>query len=140
MATAAARYVLRLKDGLLSFLRGTDLPVALEPQLAVRGAASSEDSNIIEFSKNFSTSTGDINARLTVEAGMPGLDVEVAVTREGSLVEGMRVKLIKHGRPVDSVPVDEGHCQFRNLEADRYEFELRKGGIEVGRMVLDVRL
>jgi hypothetical protein len=132
--------VLRLRDGLLSFLRGTDLPLELAPQLAVRGAAGATESSILEFSKDFMTSTGDITARLTVEAGMPGLDVQVAVTREGAIVEGMRVKLIKHGRPVDSVPIDEGQCQFKNLEADRYEFELRKGGIEVGRMVLDVRL
>ena len=64
---------------------------------------------------------------------------ELDVTQAGAPLEGVRVKLLRDGQPVDSAPTEKGRCTFSALSAARYELEIRKGGTEVGRMVLDIR-
>src|SRR5262245_30917285 len=46
---AAARYVFSLSRGVLTFLRGTGLPLALEPALAVRSHAPAEPPSSFEL-------------------------------------------------------------------------------------------
>ena len=45
----ASRFVFRLSDGVLSFLRGTDLPRGLEPAMAVRSSAPAQPQSFFEF-------------------------------------------------------------------------------------------
>lgn len=138
--TLASRFVFRISDGVLTFLRGTDLPRGLEPALAVRSAAPAEPPSFFEFVQRWPFDSGDVDARLALEpAQRQSVDVQIEVTQGGTPLEGVRVKLLRDGRPVDSAPTEEGRCTFTSLAAARYEFEIRKGGTEVGRIVLDIR-
>jgi hypothetical protein len=67
------------------------------------------------------------------------VDVQLAVQQHGAPLDGVRVKLLRDGRPVDSAPTEHGRCTFSGIRAARYELEIRKGGTEVGRLVLDIR-
>ena len=131
----------RLSDGVLTFLRGTDLPRAFEPALAVRSPAPPEPPSFFEFVSHYPyESGGEVDARLALEpVENQAIDVELEVTQAGAPLDGVRVKLLRDGRPIDSTPTEAGKCTFSALPAARYELEIRKGGIEVGRMVLDIR-
>jgi hypothetical protein len=67
------------------------------------------------------------------------IDVQLEITQSGAPLDGIRVKLLRDGRAIDSTPTESGKCTFSALPAARYELEIRKGGAEVGRMVLDIR-
>ena len=136
----ASRFVFRLSDGVLSFLRGTDLPRGLEPAMAVRSAAPAQPQSFFEFVSQYPFESGQVDARLALEpVAQAAIDVQLEVTQAGAPLEGVRVKLLRDGRPVDSAPTEQGRCTFSALPAARYELEIRKGGTEVGRMVLDIR-
>lgn len=136
----ASRFVFRLSDGVLTFLRGTDLPRGLEPAMATRSAAPAQPPAFFEFVSHWPFESGDVDARLALEPVKPeAVDVQIEVTQSGAPLDGVRVKLLRDGRPVDSAPTENGRCTFGALTAARYEFEIRKGGTEVGRMVLDIR-
>src|SRR5262245_53438306 len=136
----ASRFVFRLSDGVLSFLRGTDLPRGLEPAMAVRSSAPAQPQSFFEFESHFAFESGAVDARLALEpAAAAAIDVQLEVTQSGAPLDGVRVKLFRDGRPVDSAPTEKGRCTFSALPAARYELEIRKGGTEVGRMVLDIR-
>jgi anti-sigma factor RsiW len=136
----ASRFVFRLSDGVLSFLRGTDLPRGMEPAMAVRSAAPAQPQSFFEFVSQYPFESGDVDARLALEpVAQQAIDVQLEITQAGAPLEGVRVKLLRDGRPVDSAPTEKGRCHFSALTAARYEFEIRKGGTEVGRMVLDIR-
>ena len=136
----ASRFVFRLSDGVLSFLRGTDLPRGLEPAMAVRSSAPAQPQSFFEFVSHYPFESGEVDARLALEpVAQQAVDVQLDVTQAGAPLEGVRVKLLRDGQPVDSAPTEKGRCTFSSLTAARYEFEIRKGGTEVGRMVLDIR-
>ncbi len=136
----ASRFVFRLSDGVLSFLRGTELPRGLEPALAVRSSAPAQPQSFFEFVSQFPFESGAVDARLALEpVQAQAVDVQLDVTQAGAPLEGVRIKLLRDGRPVDSSPTEHGRCTFSALPAARYEFEIRKGGTEVGRMILDIR-
>ena len=136
----ASRFVFRLSDGVLSFLRGTDLPRGLEPAMAVRSSAPAQPQSFFEFVSQFPFESAAVDARLALEpVGQEAIDVQLEVTQAGAPLDGVRVKLLRDGRPVDSAPTEKGRCHFSSLPAARYELEIRKGGTEVGRMVLDIR-
>ena len=140
----ASRFVFRFSEGVLSFLRGTDLPRGLEPQMAVRSTAApgapAEPQSFFEFVSQYPFESGQVDARLALEpVARQAIDVQLEVTQGGAPLEGVRVKLLRDGRPVDSAPTEKGRCTFSGLPAARYELEIRKGGTEVGRMVLDIR-
>ena len=67
------------------------------------------------------------------------VDVQLEVTQGGTPLDGVRVKLLRDGRPIDSAPTEKGRCTFSALPAARYELEIRQGTTEVGRVVLDIR-
>lgn len=136
----ASRFVFRLSDGVLSFLRGTELPRGLEPAMAVRSSAPAQPQSFFEFVSQYPFESGQVDARLALEpVAQQAIDVQLEVTQAGAPLEGVRVKLLRDGRPVDSAPTEKGRCTFSALPAARYELEIRKGGTEVGRMVLDIR-
>ncbi|HXU74731.1 MAG TPA: hypothetical protein VN947_35790 [Polyangia bacterium] len=136
----ASRFVFRLSDGVLSFLRGTDLPRGLEPAMAVRSTAPAQPQSFFEFVSQYPFESGEVDARLALEpVAKQAIDVQLEITQAGAPLEGVRVKLLRDGRPVDSAPTEHGRCTFSALTAARYELEIRKGGTEVGRMVLDIR-
>ena len=136
----ASRFVFRLSDGVLSFLRGTDLPRGLEPAMAVRSSAPAQPQSFFEFISQYPFESGEVDARLALEpVAQQAVDVQLEITQSGAPLDGVRVKLLRDGRPVDSAPTEGGRCTFSALTAARYEFEIRKGGTEVGRMVLDIR-
>jgi hypothetical protein len=136
----ASRFVFRLSDGVLSFLRGTDLPQGLEPAMAVRSSAPAQPQSFFEFVSHYPFESGEVDARLALEpVTQQAVDVQLDVTQGGAPLEGVRVKLLRDGKPVDSAPTEKGRCTFSGLSAARYELEIRKGGTEVGRMVLDIR-
>jgi hypothetical protein len=142
---AASRFVFQLSQGALTFLRGTTLPLALEPAPAVRSRAASAPPRFFEVVTHYPFETGEIEARLSVEAATAdashsdAIDLQLQVTRPGAALEGIRVKLLRDGRPIDSTPTEHGRCTFTGLQPARYELEIRKGGTEVGRLILDVR-
>lgn len=142
---AASRFVFQLSQGALTFLRGTTLPLTLEPAPAVRSMAASAPPGYFEIVTHYPFETSEIEARLAVEATATGathadaIDLQLQVTRPGAALEGIRVKLLRDGRPIDSTPAEQGRCTFTGLQPARYELEIRKGGTEVGRMILDVR-
>jgi hypothetical protein len=136
----ASRFVFRLSDGVLSFLRGTDLPQGLEPAMAVRSSAPAQPQSFFEFVSHYPFESGEVDARLALEpVTQQAVDVQLDVTQGGAPLEGVRVKLLRDGQPVDSAPTEKGRCIFSALSAARYELEIRKGGTEVGRLVLDIR-
>ena len=136
----ASRFVFRLSDGVLSFLRGTDLPRGLEPAMAVRSSAPAQPQSFFEFVSQYPFESGEVDARLALEPVAPeAIDIQIEVTQAGAPLEGVRVKLLRDGKPVDSAPTEKGRCTFSALTAAHYELEIRKGGTEVGRMVLDIR-
>jgi anti-sigma factor RsiW len=136
----ASRFVFRLSDGVLSFLRGTDLPRGLEPAMAVRSSAPAQPQSFFEFVSQYPFESGEVDARLALEpVANEAIDVQLEVTQGGVPLDGVRVKLLRDGRPVDSAPTEQGRCTFSALTAARYELEIRKGGTEVGRMILDIR-
>ncbi len=136
----ASRFVFRLSNGVLSFLRGTDLPRGLEPAMAVRSSAPAQPQSFFEFVSQYPFESGEVDARLALEpVAQQAVDVQLEVTQAGVPLEGVRVKLLRDGRPVGSAPTEKGRCTFSALTAARYELEIRKGGTEVGRMVLDIR-
>ena len=138
--SVASRFVFRLSDGVLSFLRGTDLPRGMEPAMAVRSTAPAQPQSFFEFVSQYPFESGEVDARLALEpVAHAAIDVQLEITQSGAPLEGVRVKLLRDGRPVDSAPTEKGRCTFSALTAARYEFEIRKGGTEVGRMVLDIR-
>ncbi|HWE29050.1 MAG TPA: hypothetical protein VHB97_13675 [Polyangia bacterium] len=136
----ASRFVFRLSDGVLSFLRGTDLPRGLEPAMAVRSSAPAQPQTFFEFVSQYRFESGEVDARLALEpVALQAVDVQLEITQAGAPLDGVRVKLLRDGRPVDSAPTEKGRCTFSALTAARYELEIRKGGTEVGRMILDIR-
>jgi hypothetical protein len=136
----ASRFVFRLADGVLTFLRGTDLPRAVQPALAVRSPAPAQPPSFFEFVSRYPFEAEEVEARLALEpVANQAIDVQLDVTRGGAPLEGVRVKLLRDGRPIDSTPTEGGRCTFNALPAARYELEIRKAGLEVGRMVLDIR-
>ena len=135
----ASRFVFRLSEGVLTFLRGSDLPRGLEPALAIRSPAPAAPPSFYEFVQRYPFDSGEIDARLAIEPVQQAVDVQLEITQAGAPLEGVRVKLLRDGRPVDSAPTENGRCTFGALSAARYELEIRKGGTEVGRMVLDIR-
>jgi hypothetical protein len=138
--TLASRFVFRLSDGVLSFLRGTGLPQGLEPAMAVRSSAPAQPQSFFEFVSQYPFESGEVDARLALEpVTQQAIDVQLEITQSGVALDGVRVKLLRDGRPVGSAPTEKGRCTFSALTAARYEFEIRKGGTEVGRMVLDIR-
>lgn len=138
--TLASRFVFRLSEGVLTFLRGTDLPHHLATAAAVRSSAPPAPPTFFEFVQRYPFDSGEIDARLALEPVRPqAVDVQLEVTQGGAPLDGVRVKLLRDGRPVDSAPTENGRCTFAALTAARYELEIRKGGTEVGRMVVDIR-
>jgi hypothetical protein len=106
----------------------------------VRSGAPAQPQSFFEFVQQWPFESGQIDARLALEpVGQQAIDVQIEVTHAGAPLDGVRVKLLRDGRPVDSAPTEKGRCTFSALTAARYEFEVRKGGTEVGRMVLDIR-
>ncbi len=139
----AARFVFQLSRGALAFLRGSSLPLSIEPALAVRSQAPSEPPRFFEVVTHLASDSGEagtVEARLAIEATQDeAVDVQIAITRQGAPLDGVRVKLLRDGRPIDSSPTDHGRCTFTALRAAHYELEIRKGGTEVGRLTLDIR-
>jgi hypothetical protein len=136
----AQRFVFQLSRGALAFLRGSSLPLSVEPALAVRSNAPAEPLRFFEVVAHHAADGGEVEARLAVEATQAeAVDVQIAITRQGVPLDGVRVKLLRDGRPIDSAPADHGRCTFTALHAARYELEIRKGGTEVGRLTLDIR-
>src|SRR5262249_19057697 len=90
----AARYVFQLSQGVLTFLRGTDVPVGLQPAMAVRSTSSAEQTSFFEFVQRYDSDAGAIDARLAIEpVKARGLDVQLEVTHAGAPLDGVRIKL-----------------------------------------------
>jgi hypothetical protein len=108
--------------------------------MAVRSIAPAQPQSFFEFVSQYPFESGEVDARLALEpVAKQAIDVQLEVTQAGAPLEGVRVKLLRDGKPVDSAPTEKGRCTFSALTAARYELEIRKGGTEVGRMVLDIR-
>ncbi len=131
----AVRYVFRLAADALTFLRGSDMPEALAPALAVRGAAVAEAPSFFEFAHAF----GAVTAKLAVER-VAGHGCEIALTLvEGDRpVEGARVLLRRDGKQVDSAATENGAASFTGLPAARYQIDLRRGAEEIGTLHVDL--
>jgi len=128
-------YYLTKQDG---NLRGSEYEIRV---LATSGlSAPAQPQSFFEFVSQYPFESGEVDARLALEpVAQQAIDVQIEVTQSGAPLDGVRVKLLRDGQPVGSAPTEKGRCTFSALTAARYEFEIRKGGTEVGRMVLDIR-
>ena len=137
----ATRYVFHIARGVFEVLRGEGI-AALQPALAVRSGRGSAAS-AYQIEREFQTAQGPIAARIELHAD-PGsadahVDLVIHVGAQGRRASGVRVKLLRDGRPVDSREVEDQGCTFAHLDPARYDVELRKGGVEVGKLMLDLR-
>src|SRR4051812_37467996 len=81
----ASRFVFRLSDGVLSFLRGTDLPRGLEPAMAVRSSAPAQPQSFFEFISQYPFESGEVDARLALEpVAQQAVDVQLEITQAGT--------------------------------------------------------
>jgi hypothetical protein len=143
----ASRFVFHVAGGALELLRGQGA-TAMQPALAVRSGHVTTDvtrPSAFQIEREFHTAQGVLAARFELhaeraDAAAEGLvDLVVHAGSGGQPAEGIRCKLLRDGRPIDSRELEGEGCTFAHLNAARYEVELRKGGVEVGRVLLDLR-
>jgi len=146
-AQAASRYVFHIASGLIELLRGGEGAAVLAPAAAVRSGLPVDASRPTAFQidRLFQTAQGPLAARFELHAEVAEatpaalVDLVVHIGSGAEATDGMRVKLLRDGRPVDSRDVEASGCTFARLGPARYDVELRKGGVEVGRLTLDLR-
>ncbi len=143
--TRAARYVFVMAKDALELLRGTTAPLmGGTPALATRhggdvAAAPRAGQCWFEFTQPFD----DLDAHLKIEHvtranAAPSIDVQIKLIAAGTPAKDARVTLLRAGRTIDSVPVEEnGAATFSGLEQDRYELDVRRAGKSVGKVHLD---
>jgi hypothetical protein len=145
-ALAISRYVFHVAGGLVELLRGEGA-TALAPA-PVRGTSPSVAPTGFQIDRLFHTAQGPLAARFELHAersdprpepGQALVDLVVRVDADGQPVEGVRCKLLREGRAIDSREVEALGCTFTRLGPARYDVELRKGGVEIGRVLLDLR-
>ncbi len=140
---AASRYVFHVAGGLLELLRGSEGASILQPAMTVRGSVPSGQPAAYAVEREFQTAQGALSARFELHAEQSNdnalVDLVVHVGAGGSHADGIRCKLIRDGRPIDSREVEGNGCTFARLGPARYDVELRKGGVEVGRLLFDLR-
>ncbi len=141
---AVSRYVFHVADGFLELLRGNPTGHALAAA-SVRGASAAKAPSGFQIDREFVTAQGALSAhfelhaeRADVDAGALA-DLVVHVDLGGQPVEGVRCKLLRDGRAIDSREVEAAGCTFNRLAPARYDVELRKGGVELGRVLFDLR-
>lgn len=141
----ASRYVFAMVGGALEVLRGQGV-TALQPALAVRSGTGTDASrpNAVQIEREFQTAQGMLAARFELHAvrtadASGSVDLVVHVGEGGAAPGGVRCKLLRDGKPVDSREVESDGCTFSHLVPARYDLELRKGGVEIGRLLLDLR-
>jgi hypothetical protein len=139
----ASRYVFAIMGDALEVLRGQGV-TALHPALAVRsGTSNASRPSAYQIEREFQTAQGLLAARFELHAERADagslVDLVVHVGAAGAPAEGIRCKLLRDGRPIDSREVEGDGCTFAHLGPARYDVELRKGGVEVGRLLLDLR-
>lgn len=141
-----ARYVFRLAGSALTFLRGSDLPAALAPALAVRGAEVEREPSFFEFTHDF----GAASARLQIErVEGRGFELGLTLTAGERPVDGARVTLRRvggdepggkgpGGKVIDSQSTEDGACSFAGLPAAHYELDVKRGAEALGTVHVDV--
>ena len=81
-----------------------------------RSGAPAEPQSFFEFVSQYPFESGEVDARLALEpVARQAIDVQLEVTQGGAPLEGVRVKLLRDGRPVDSAPTEKGRCTFSGL-------------------------
>ena len=146
-AQAVSRYVFHLAGGLVELLRGGEGATALQPAMSVRAGAAASMGDVrpsaFQIERVFQSALGTFPTRveLHAESGDQSAlaDLVVHVGAESSAAAGVRCKLLRDGRAIDSREMEERGCTFARLGPGRYDIELRKGGIEIGRLQLDLR-
>jgi len=147
---AVSRHVFFLGRGVLELLRGEDAKVLVPA--TVRSADPSRPT-AFQIDRLFHTAQGPLAARFELHAERADralnpadpaqspalLDLVVHVDAGGQPAEGVRCKLLRDGRPIDSREVEAVGCTFSRLGPARYDVELRKGGVEIGRVLFDLR-
>ena len=143
-AQAVSRHVFHLAGGFIELLRGEGA-MALQHAQSVRSASIGEARPAaFQIERSFQGALGTFPTRVELHAERasvtPALaDLVVHVGKDEKPAEGVRCKLLRDGRPIDSREIEEHGCTFSRLGPGRYDIELRKGGIEIGRMQIDLR-
>lgn len=143
-AQAVSRHVFHLAGGFVELLRGEGA-TALHPALSVRSAAVGETRpSAFQIERLFQSALGTFPTRIELHAERAGqpmalADLVVHVGEDAAATEGVRCKLLRDGRAIDSREIEDSGCTFSRLGPGRYDIELRKGGIEIGRMQIDLR-
>jgi hypothetical protein len=146
---AVSRAVFHVGGGLIELLRGGEGAKVLMPA-TVRSGADPSRPTAFQLDRLFHTAQGSVAARFELhaergdvtdaEGGASALvDLVVHVDGVGQPLEGLRCKLLRDGRPIDSREVEAVGCTFTRLIPARYDLELRKGGVEIGRVLFDLR-
>lgn len=145
----ATRQVFHVAHGLLELLRGGEGATQLATA-SLRGNVDPGRPTAFQIDRMFQTATGPLAARFELHAERADVagdaiaraalvDLVVHVGADGAPVEGVRCKLLRDGRPIDSREVEAVGCTFTRLGPARYDVELRKGGVEIGRVLFDLR-
>ena len=109
--------------------------------MAVRSTAPAQPQSFFEFVSQYPFESGEVDARLALEPVDAAGHRRAARGHAGGRAARRRARQAAARRPPGRLGADrEGplHLQ-RACTAARYELEIRKGGTEVGRMVLDIR-
>lgn len=133
----AARYVFRVGQDALAFLRGPSAPVAaaVEARSATRSGNRGSDDTFHEVEEQ----RGDLMIRLRIEhVAATRLDVQVALEERGAPVADARVSLKKGARVVDSLPVESsGTATLTGLVPATYQLEVARPGHAPERVALE---
>lgn len=127
-AGRAARYVFRVGQDALAFLRGPSVPVvaAAEARSATRSGNRGPEETFHEVEEQ----RGSLLIRLRIEhVAATRLDVQVALEDGGAPVTDARVSLKKGTRTVDSLPVEaSGTATLTGLVPASYRLEVARPG------------
>ena len=125
-ANAFSRYVFHVTGGLLEMLRGGEGASVLQPS-AVRG---STQPTAYAVEREYQTAQGALSARFELHAERADntdaalVDLVVHVGVGGHPPEGIRCKLLRDGRPIDSREVEDERLRtFTRLGPARYDVE-----------------
>ena len=133
----AARYVFRVGQDALAFLRGPSVPVAaaVEARSATRSGNRAPEDTFHELEEQ----RGELMIRLRIEhVAATRLDVQVALEEKGVPVSDARVSLKKGSRVVDSLPVESsGTATLTGLVPAAYQLEVVRPGHAPERVALE---
>ncbi|HEY3354882.1 MAG TPA: carboxypeptidase-like regulatory domain-containing protein [Polyangia bacterium] len=130
----ALRLVFLLCRDALRLVRASQPPLLVAGAAAVRGAAATTPTTY-----EFAAHVGELDAAVVLDRAQDRLDVRLTLRHAGAPVEDARVVALREGQLWASAPTEaDGACTFAIAVAGHYRLQVRRGGVTVGAVQLDV--